>query len=83
MSKRRRPRRSLARHPNGLPKGAYRLPTGGYVVEGPWGPRNKRGRRIRIIAVHRDQPDAAKIAQALLAIVVAASGTTAPKQSQR
>ena len=31
MSKYRR--RSRAKRPNGLPKGAYRLPTGGYVTE--------------------------------------------------
>jgi hypothetical protein len=50
-----------------LPKSAYRLPTGGYVTESV-GPANKRGRRIRIRAVHRDEIDADNVAQALIAI---------------
>jgi hypothetical protein len=68
MSKHKR-RRSRARNRSGPPKGAYRLPTGGYAVEGPWGPPNKRGRRIRMVAVHRDEPDVDKMIRALLGII--------------
>ena len=49
-----------------LPKGAYRLPTGGYVTVGKWGPPDHRGRRIKIIAVHKDPPDIDRIARALI-----------------
>jgi hypothetical protein len=34
------------------------------------GPPNKRGRRMRILAVHRDEPDPKKLADALIAIVL-------------
>jgi hypothetical protein len=61
-------RRSRAR-PGALPKGAYRLPSGNYVVTGPWSEPNKRGRRIRIVAVHRDDTDVDKVVRALLDVV--------------
>jgi hypothetical protein len=64
-----RKRKSRPKHRNGPPKGAYRLPTGGYVTESV-GPLNKRGRRVRIVAVHRDEPDPRKVANALIAIVL-------------
>lgn len=64
MAKRKRRSRSDA-----LPKGAYRLPNGDYVVTGPWGPPSKRGRHIRVRAVHRAEPDAEKVAAAVLAVV--------------
>jgi len=67
MSKSRR--RSRAK-PGALPKGSCRLSDGGYVVAGPWSPPSKRGRRIRIVAVRRDEPDANKIARALLDIII-------------
>ncbi len=62
-------RKPRANNPNVLPKSAYRLPSGNYVVERSWGPPNRRGRRLRITAVHRGQPDANKLAQVLLDIV--------------
>jgi hypothetical protein len=52
-----------------LPKGAYRLPTGGYVTVGRWTPVGPSGKRqIRIVAVHRDPPDMDKLARALIAL---------------
>lgn len=46
-----------------LPKGAYRLPTGGYVTES----RGLAGKRMIIIrAVHKDPPDLDKLARALI-----------------
>lgn len=59
MSK--RPRRS--RRKSALPKGAYRLPQGGHVTESV---HVAKGRRIRIRAVHRAEPDYKKLALALL-----------------
>jgi len=52
--------------PGKLPKGAYRLPTGGYVTTGKWSPPDHRGQRIRTVAVHRDPPDIKKLARAFL-----------------
>lgn len=46
-----------------LPKGAYRVPGGGYVSES----RHLVGKRVIIIrAVHKDQLDIEKLARALL-----------------
>ena len=67
MTKRKRKRASRAKQHNARPKGAYVLPTGDYVVQSI-GPPDTRGRRIRVRAVHRAEPDAAKVAQALIAI---------------
>jgi hypothetical protein len=69
MTNRRKRRKSRAKHSTGPPRGAYPLPSGGYVTESV-GPPDRRGRRIRIRAVHRDQPDAAMVAQALIALVI-------------
>jgi hypothetical protein len=66
MSK--RTRRSRSKRKDSLPKGAYRLPTGGCVTDFVAPPM--RGRRIRVVAVHRDEPDADKVARALIAIVL-------------
>mgnify|MGYP000146082354 CR=1 FL=1 len=69
MSKPKKRRRSRAK-PGALPKGAYRLPTGGYhtqskiIVVGSG--RNQR--RISIHAVHRDPIDIEQLAKALLTI---------------
>jgi hypothetical protein len=52
-----------------LPKGAYRLPSGNYVTKPVAGPSDKRDRRIRIIAAHRAEPDADKLARALASII--------------
>lgn len=68
MAKSKKPRRRARR--SALPKGAYRLPTGGYVSTGPWTEyKSQRGpRRIRIVAVHRDEADVEKLARALIEI---------------
>ncbi len=68
MTKRRKKRRSRARDPNGLPKGAYRLPDGNYMTA-PVTTTSARGRRISVRAVVRAEPDAKKVADVLLAIV--------------
>jgi len=52
--------------PGRLPKGAYRLPTGRYVTVGKWSEPDRRGRRTRITAIHKDPPDIDKIARALI-----------------
>ena len=53
-----------------LPKGAYRLPNGNHVTVGKWSdPIDQAGkRRIRIVAVHKDQPDLDKLAKALISL---------------
>lgn len=57
----RRRRRSAPK--NRMPKGAYRLPTGGYMTERV---HAARGRTIRIRAVYRDEPDIKKLVAVLL-----------------
>jgi hypothetical protein len=52
------------------PKGSYPLPTGGYISAGSWGPPDKRGRRLRIRAVHRAEVDPKAIAQVLIALAI-------------
>jgi hypothetical protein len=71
MPKRTRPSRS--QHPNNLPKGAYRLPNGNYATESG-GPLNKQGRGLRIMTVHRAEPDPAKVAEVLIAWIVKQTG---------
>lgn len=56
-------RRSRRKGP--LPKGAYRLPTGGYVAKSR-GVVLPKGRRLRIVAVHRDPVNVDLLAKALL-----------------
>ena len=64
-------RKRRYRRPGGkLPKGAYPLPNGNYVVTGSWGPLNERGRRFRVQAIHRAELDPKKIADALIAIAL-------------
>lgn len=65
MAKRKRRSR-----PDAWPKSAYRLPNGTYVVAGPWGPPNKRGRRIRVVGLHRAELDAKKVAAALVDVAM-------------
>ena len=60
-------RRMKSRARGQLPKGAYRLPTGGYVVSGRFS-RMSNGRSIRIVAVHRDPPNYELLAKAFLAL---------------
>lgn len=60
-------RRSRAKHPDGLPRGSYRLPEGGYVVESRHLVGSGRNQRaIRIRAVHRDTIDAKQLARVLI-----------------
>lgn len=61
----RKKRRSRAKHPGGLPKGAYRLPTGGYAeIIGRF--QTRRGQQFHIVGIRREQPDVERIAQAVL-----------------
>ena len=62
--KRRRRRSWLA---SGLPKGAYRLPCGGYARQ-LIGLVDGRGRRIAIVAVRRDPPDLELLAKAFVEV---------------
>ncbi len=67
-----RRRRSRSKH-SGLPKCAYRLPTGGYVTESTYhtvDARSGKPRVIKVIAHHYAQPDVDQVARALLAIVL-------------
>ena len=59
-------RKSRARGP--IPKGAYHVPTGGYVTK-PTGGVTANGRKIYIIGVRREQPDVTALARAFLRIV--------------
>lgn len=52
-----------------LPKGAYRLPTGGYLINSETS-SVQGNRQIRVMAVHREQPDAEKIAKVLIAVAL-------------
>lgn len=65
----RRAKRARPKRPSGLPKGAYRVPSGDYVVQSIGSP-DKRGRQLRIKAIHRTEPDAAKVAEALIALAI-------------
>ena len=69
MSKPKKQRRSRAK-PGSLPKGAYRLPTGGYVTQSKSivVGSGQYLRRISIRAVHRDSIDVEQLAKALLTI---------------
>lgn len=67
MSKPKKRRKSRAM-PGSLPKGAYRLPTGGYVTEPRSMTVSPTGRQISIVAVRREHPDLQQLAQALVAL---------------
>ena len=60
MKKRRKSRAKTAR-----PKGAFNLPTGGYVMESHHITTN--GKHLRVRGVVRDEPD--RVARVLLAII--------------
>ena len=69
MSKPKKRRRSRAR-PGALPKGAYRLPTGGYATK-PISSIVGSGhhqRRIVVQGVRRDPPDLERLAKLVLAM---------------
>lgn len=68
MGKSKELRQSRAKHAIGLPKGAYRLPTGGFVmpIQQSSGVSSK-GSRVQIVvrAVRRENPDLKRLAHAL------------------
>jgi hypothetical protein len=66
MPKDEKKRPSRSKYPDALPKGAFPLPNGNYVTTSISEP-DARGRRIRIRAVHRAEPDLKLLAQALIA----------------
>ena len=67
MKKPEKRRRSRVK-PGGLPKAAYRLPTGGYVMKPRSMAVGPNGRWISIVAVRREQPDLQLLAKALVAL---------------
>ena len=69
MAKRHRRRKSRSKQTADLPKGAHLLPNGSYVTT-MIGSADARGRRLRVHAVHRAEPDPKAVAQALLALVL-------------
>ena len=69
MAKRHRRRKFRTNHTNALPKGAYLLPNGNYVTT-TIGSADARGRRLRIRAVNRAEPDAKLVARALIELVI-------------
>ena len=65
-----------------LPKGAYRLPTGGHMMDSAHTSITRGKRSIRVVGVYRDQPDTRRLARALLELgkqIVADQNTTKPK----
>lgn len=67
MSKPRR-RRSRAKQSSGLPKGAYRVPGGGWVHGSAGQPvkPGRNGRQIRVVGVRREKPDLRRLALVLI-----------------
>ncbi len=59
-------RRASRARPGGLPKGAYRLPTGGFVARPLAAVPDAKGRRITVVGVRRDPVDLELLAKALL-----------------
>ena len=51
--------------PTGLPKGAYRLPTGGYIIDDKQ-PVTHNGRTIRVVGIRREQPDLQRLARVFI-----------------
>lgn len=80
MAKRRRAKKSNTNPKR--PKGSYPLSSGDYVVTGPWIPVGKKGRAIRTRAVHRAEPDAKVVAQALLQIAASEALEKTPDMRQ-
>lgn len=70
MAKPKKRRTSRAKRPDGLPKGAYRWPTGGYATTSV-GPVGKNGRRIVVTAVRREHPDFRRLMQLLIEVAKA------------
>lgn len=69
MTKHNKRRKSRAK-PGSLPKGSYRLPTGGVATAGPVHSM-PNGRRISVIAIRRETPNFEQLARALLEIAKA------------
>lgn len=61
----RRKKRRSRTHPDSLPKGAYRVPSGGYATERTGKP-NASGQRITIRAIRRQQPNIRLLADLLM-----------------
>jgi len=61
-----RKRRSRAKRTTGLPKGAYRLPTGGIVLPSSISQPDDRGRRIRVTGIRHEHINQRKLAEALV-----------------
>jgi hypothetical protein len=66
MSKPKKCRRSRAAMKSGLPKGAYRLPTGGIVMPATSSP----GSNLVVRAIRRENPDLKRLARALVDIAI-------------
>ena len=61
-------KRKSRANPALLPKGAYKVPSGGYVLESPRA-RSDKKRHIRIIAKHRSKIDVAKFIAAAIGVL--------------
>jgi hypothetical protein len=59
-------KRRKSRAKNALPKGSYPVPAGGYVTESVH--VSADGRRLRVKAYHRAEPDLEMLARALIAL---------------
>ncbi len=59
-------RRRQSRAKSALPKGAYRLPTGGYILPATSATPIGRNRQILVTAVLRDEPDIHRLAMAVV-----------------
>ena len=77
MAKKRRSRKKGT-----LPKGAYRLPTGGYLVSGKPG-KTRNGRAVSVKAVHRDAPDYKSLARVFLELAIRVSQSDVPTKSKK
>ena len=65
MTKPQKRRHSRAKRPGDMPKGEYRLPTGGYVTK-PTGGATANGRHLYVRGIWRDEPDVQSLARAFL-----------------
>lgn len=61
-----KPRKSRAKHPGSLPKGAYRRPDGTFVTRTTG--VTTSGRRISVRSVRYEQPDILRLARTFLQI---------------
>lgn len=72
MPSRKKKRRSRARHSTVLPKGAMRLPDGGYVLHRelvrPTTVVDGKGRGLQVVAVYREHPDVQALARVAIQV---------------